>query len=807
MNLNKFTPNDILKLVKFNVEPNNQWVYNEECKDMYSYQAEGSAGLWNRLEHYGLAILSDEVGMGKTYQALAVVAKQFDEKQNSKILIITPRYEVLRQWKEEEYPQFRNHHLCCSNLLPSCENLDDLQNLSDSFNLNTKSIIFAKTTSFSQNICIEKCKKSLAKFDLVIIDEAQKFRNFDINFDENNNRTSNAYNIFKENDTKILLMTATPLHSKKSDILNIVNVFKSKLFDNFKELEKTPESIMKYLMVRRLRVMSGVNKYQYRKENDITIELTTQDNDYKDELFFAMLQREIINKSENINFSKSKHLLDLLEGTTFDKNYNDENAKEGDNNVNKIFNRVVEKFKIAYKILPSNQKYNRVLDKIWKSKEKALVFVRRRASAIELNRQYIEEFDRIAWKILSDNPKIPSRIDFDRVLGVKNIEKKVDYFLNKNFINEYFYDYKKYINLPKGTKDKTILNDMANNFFDRYNKINKVNFEKFKTSIEKEEITDDTAIIKSKVLDLFKTKRKESSTSASRFVRKFDEGGAYDKFFTEFLPRELNYDEHNYKFKLIQSAILHASIGVVELFKCDINTKNYKSFCKEVSDICKKSNFKKEIENFIKHFDKYEKYLTFNNNAEENGENNKEYETIKIYDETIFYNAQPAYSYLSNTKNKSVIARFNSPFFPNLLCGTSTLQEGLNLHLQCNKVYHFGSAHTMGDDEQRTGRVDRIHGKMYRELSCEKTQKESKLHIYYPYLKNTFDEENLRNMLCNKRATEQKIDRCEIEANIDNNHTVITANDCEKSISELLYNNENEDTSNESEPFGWKMKS
>ncbi len=802
MSLNKITPQDILEIVKFNIEKDNNWRYDKDNKDMYAYQAEGSAGLWNRLEYYGLAILADEVGMGKTYQALAVLAQQFYKNSDSKILIVTPRIEVLRQWKKEEYSQFQTYHLKDSSLMPSHDELDTLQNLLEGFNPNNKKIIFAKTTSFSQNIDIEKCKKSLKDFDLVIVDEVHQYRNFNIDSNQNNNRTSNAYKIFKENKTKILFMTATPLHSKKSDILNIANVFKSKIFEEFSnKLQKTPESIMNQLMVRRLRVMAkGLNKYDYREENEIAVDLKTENNDYKNELFFAMLQKQIIQESTKINFSKSKHLLDLLEGTTFDKNFNEENSKEEDsNNLEKIFTKVVEKFQKSYGLLPSNQKYNRILDEIWNSEEKALVFVRRRASAVELSRQYMEEFDKRAWKLLSNNSKIPSRERFDDVLGLKDIDNKVEIFLAKKYIDEYFEEYKRYIELPKGTRDKTIKKNMANNFFDMYDEINKNNLEKFIKKIQEKETLEDTSIVKSKVLDFFKTKSKEDSTSASRFVRKFDKGREYEMFFTDFLPNYLKYEEE--KIGLIKSAILHASIGVIELYKCDIKTKNYDSFCKKVGKIIDNSTFKKEINNFLQNFAKYEKYLILNNSTSDSEK--EEEEVVKVYDETIFYNAQPTYSYLSNTKNKSVIARFNSPFFPNLLCGTSTLQEGLNLHLQCNKVYHFGSAHSMGDDEQRTGRVDRIHGKMYREL--ESDSKEKKLHIYYPYLKNTFDEENLRKMLCSKRNTEKKIDKCLIEVNIEKNSKIITNNECEKPIDQLISKG-NRDSANDTEPFGWEMK-
>jgi len=642
---------------------------------------------------------------------------------------------------------------------------------------------------------------------LVIVDEAHKFRNYAISSDENNHRTSNASKIFENSECKILLMTATPLHSKKSDILNVVNVFRKNIA-NFSNENKTSESIMKYLMVRRLRVVSknGLNKYVYREEKEIAVDFKSEDKDYKDELFFALLQKRLIEKSENVDFSKSKHLLDLLEGTTFNEEHNTENKKEG-TSLDKVFKKVVEEFYKSYKTYPSNQKYSNVLNAIWESDEKALVFVRRRASAIELARQYTDEFDRRAWAMLSDVKRIPRRESFDRVVGLKNIDKRVEEFICKNFVLEYFDEYKEFIDLPKGTRDSTILENMANNFFDEFDEITKDNFKKFMDKFKEEKI-EDSSLVKSKVLDFFKTKKYDSSTAASRFVRKFDKGRVYENFFIECLPEKLEYNnEPEAKKVLIQSAILHASIGVVELFKCDMKTKNYDSFCTKVLKMLPTSQLKKEIDSFLDNFDKYEKYLSLNNNTADKDkgeeEKNDNIDEVKLYDTTIFHNAQPAYAYLSNTKNKSVIARFNSPFFPNILCGTSTLQEGLNLHLQCNKVYHFGSAHSMGDDEQRTGRVDRIHGKMHRELNESESEK---LHIYYPYLKNTFDEENLRGMLCSKRYTEKKIDSCQLEANIADNSQINTQSKCEKPIEELLSRG-SKDKMDSSEPFGWRIYS
>jgi superfamily II DNA or RNA helicase len=797
--MNKITPENILEFVKFNIE-DKDWKYDANHKDLYAYQAEGAAGIINRLDYNKLAILADEVGMGKTFQALAVVAKQFKDKSDSRILITTPRFGVLRQWKNQEYEQFRNHHLFNPFNLPPLDDVGELSNLANGFIPDEKcKIIFAKTTSFSQNINIEQCQSDIKKFDLVIIDKAHQYRNYHNDY-EANNRTTNAEKIFESTpEIKILLMTATPLHSSKNDIFNIVSVFKKSII----EPNDNAQNIMKKFMVRRLRVMAkNYNKYHYRYEQDIEVGMQSQKDDYKNELFFAMLQREIIHSLQSIDYSKSKNLLDLLEGTTFDDDYIQANSiDDEDKSVKNEFNKIVKSFKELYGDFPSNQKYIEVLKKIYADNEKALVFVRRRASAVEFVRHYIEDFDKKAWGVLTDgNHEIPARNGFDKIILKKSIDdKKFNQFIQNSEVNIFLIDYRAHFETLHGKHSKTVLKHMADYYFSLYDDFSENDFNNFKKEFKDEEnSTEQLSGSQSKVLDFFKTKRSDVSTSASRFIRKFENGRIYENFFKDFLPNKLNYTKHQNKFGLIKSAVLHASFGVVELFKCELNSSDYKSFCDNTEKILDQSIFKKEIEEFIKYFDKFEKHLKFNQNTQkEDKDAIIENENQKNYDESIFYNAQPAYAYLANTKNEGVIARFNSPFFPNLLCGTSTLQEGLNLHLFCNKVYHFGSAHSMGDDEQRTGRVDRIHGKMFRELEADGG---AKLNILYPYLHSTFDEENLRNMLCSKRATEKKIDKCTIQANIDDKKYFDES--CNKSIKDLVYQKE-EQSNNQTEPFGW----
>lgn len=807
--LNNVTPHDIIKLVQFNAS-DIDWRYNENIKDMYSYQAEGAAGIYNRFEHFGMAILGDEVGMGKTFQALSVIAKQFNDKRDAKILIFTPRKEVLSQWKDVEYEEFVKNHLIDKDLLPDMANVDELYNLENGLNPNNKQLVFAKVTSLSYlnqyENSLRKCIDDIEKFDLIVVDEAHLFRNFTSDFNYSNARTDNASQIFKHSKANILLMTATPLHSKEEDIVSIVKVFKS----DIENIGITSTEIMNKIMIRRLRVMSsGVNKYAYRHEQQLPVSLANK-NDYKNELFFAMLQKSIIEQSSSKDLSKSKNLLDLLEGTTFDDS--GDQFIDDEKSIKNSLKEIVKIYNNIYKKMPSNQKYDDVLERIHKQDEKALVFVRRRASALMLAKKNIEEFDKIAWLLLGIlNKNIPERNRFDSVFGFKNIDNKIADFVKMKAVEDFISTYKKYIQFKPRTHERTILNIMANDYFERFEIYSSLNFLSFKDQIEKESKIKqehiDEKIPKSKVLDFFKTKKGEVSTYASRFVRKFDQGRSYDEFFVTFLPELLKYKDDKDKFELIKSAVLHASIGVIELFKLDMKTKNYKSFCKKVEFEYNlgKLSFTKEVQDFITYFDKFEKYIKTNENAVSEMDNLEEEMTksvIQSYDVSIFHNAQPSYPYLSDTKNKNVIARFNSPFFPKMLCGTSTLQEGLNLHLFCNKVYHFGSAHTMGDDEQRTGRVDRVHGKMDREL---RDNKDSKLDICYPYLEKTFDEENLRLMLCSKRSTEKKIDRCQVASQREMNMTMNKNGECDQSIAELMFSGTKQDISNETEPFGWKL--
>jgi hypothetical protein len=206
----------------------------------------------------------------------------------------------------------------------------------------------------------------------------------------------------------------------------------------------------------------------------------------------------------------------------------------------------------------------------------------------------------------------------------------------------------------------------------------------------------------------------------------------------------------------IEKGILNASQAIIWFYEIYrkirsqdhenvINT--YLKFCDEIKANLKTQKLYKQIQESILHFTNiYTKVFSINGET-------------RLLEEKwdSFENAQPIYPYNADNSSKKVLNCFNTPFYPDMLVATSVLQEGVNLQYFCNTVYHYGMAWTPGDNEQRIGRIDRMFGKIERLLDDK--QEEARLHIYYPYLKNTIDEEQLRRFIKRKYNEESLIDR------------------------------------------------
>jgi superfamily II DNA or RNA helicase len=72
-----------------------------EAAGIDKLQRSGCVAIFNMLVRNGLAYLADEVGMGKTYIALAVMSILRYQKPNARVLILTPRKNIQEKWKTD----------------------------------------------------------------------------------------------------------------------------------------------------------------------------------------------------------------------------------------------------------------------------------------------------------------------------------------------------------------------------------------------------------------------------------------------------------------------------------------------------------------------------------------------------------------------------------------------------------------------------------------------------------------------------------------------------------------------------------
>ncbi len=90
------SPNELTRFVSFyRDEEGRAKTFEQYASTSMQYkQAEGSSYLFNLLNEKGLALLADEVGMGKTMQSLAVCSALWQQKPEARILVLAPINEV-----------------------------------------------------------------------------------------------------------------------------------------------------------------------------------------------------------------------------------------------------------------------------------------------------------------------------------------------------------------------------------------------------------------------------------------------------------------------------------------------------------------------------------------------------------------------------------------------------------------------------------------------------------------------------------------------------------------------------------------
>jgi hypothetical protein len=111
--------------------------------------------------------------------------------------------------------------------------------------------------------------------------------------------------------------------------------------------------------------------------------------------------------------------------------------------------------------------------------------------------------------------------------------------------------------------------------------------------------------------------------------------------------------------------------------------------------------------------------------------------------------------------NIHAVSQFKFPSHPNILICTDVLKEGVDMHLFCDRVVHYGVAWTSGDLEQRIGRVDRLGSLISRKLQLHRAESAApapRLDVAFPYLDGTLDKYQVNRVIREKIVSDQRMD-------------------------------------------------
>lgn len=174
-------------------------------RSLYDFQKTGVGEIIEKIKTHNGCILADAVGLGKTYEALAVI--KYFELERKRVLVLAPK-KLHANWSiynrndlENEFRNdggFRYDHL-------NHTDLSRKSGVSNGINLATL---------------------DWSNYDLLVIDESHNFRN---RISENKNAENNRYEnlmdkiIKSGRKTSVLLLSATPINNRMQDIKNQIS--------------------------------------------------------------------------------------------------------------------------------------------------------------------------------------------------------------------------------------------------------------------------------------------------------------------------------------------------------------------------------------------------------------------------------------------------------------------------------------------------------------------------------------------------------------------------------------------------------
>ena len=169
-------------------------------KKLFKFQRDGVVGAIDKLARFGGCIIADSVGLGKTFEALAVI--KYHELRNDRVLVLAPK-RLRDNWTLYKANDKRN-------ILAADRFNYDVLNHTD----------LSRDGGYSGEIDLTHV--SWGNYDLVVIDESHNFRNKKSPRQGTETRYDRLMRkIIKEGvKTRVLMLSATPVNNRLTDLRN-----------------------------------------------------------------------------------------------------------------------------------------------------------------------------------------------------------------------------------------------------------------------------------------------------------------------------------------------------------------------------------------------------------------------------------------------------------------------------------------------------------------------------------------------------------------------------------------------------------
>ena len=172
---------------------------------LFDFQKEAVQYAIQKINKYNGCIIADSVGLGKTFEALAVM-KYYSDRQDN-ILVLTPA-KLYNNWDSYRDNDYYDNPLIDDNIKYKVMCHTDL----------------SRYEGISRS-GIDLARFDWSRFDLIVIDESHNFRNR-VEKEDSETRYQRLLEtvIKRKNRTKVLLLSATPVNNSLTDLKNQISI-------------------------------------------------------------------------------------------------------------------------------------------------------------------------------------------------------------------------------------------------------------------------------------------------------------------------------------------------------------------------------------------------------------------------------------------------------------------------------------------------------------------------------------------------------------------------------------------------------